>query len=77
MMENKYNKVPVFYCKNCLSPAIKCEGATEESIEGKFSDEFRYCVDCGGVSIGVMNFRKWEQMYKDTYGLTYLEDIDA
>lgn len=76
-MNNNYNKTAVFYCKNCLGIAIKCDDAKEPAEEGKSSDEFKYCADCGGVSIGIMNFYKWEQLYKDTHGLSYLEDVNV
>ena len=72
-----YNRLPILHCKRCLKPTIKCDSAILPADEGKYTDEFRYCTNCGSVEVGLMNFYKWEQLYKDTFGLSYLEDIDV
>lgn len=56
-----YNEEPVFYCKICLSLAIK-------SING----EFNFCDTCMNTDIESTSIEKWEILYKQKYGTNYI-----
>lgn len=62
---NDYNKIPVLYCKHCLSLNIRSISAIEDSD---------YCDDCGATDIGECSIEEWESLYKEKYGHTYLEE---
>lgn len=72
---NKYNKIPVFYCKNCLSLSVYCEDIEGPSEEGIMDDEFKYCNFCGGVNIGAILFSNWQAKYVEKYGINFLEEL--
>lgn len=55
-----FNDEPVFYCKHCLSLAIK-------TING-----LDFCGDCGSVDIAQAHISEWEEKYKEKYELKYL-----
>lgn len=59
----KYNSIPVFYCKNCLSLRIR-------GIEDEDSD---YCDECGSTDIGTMLIEDWEKLYEEKYGYKFSE----
>lgn len=63
--QDEYNKVPVFYCKHCLSLKIRDIASLEDSD---------YCDDCGSTCIGECSIEEWENIYKNRYGHTYLEE---
>lgn len=50
--ENEYNQEPVFYCKSCLSLAVK--ELEEDSVD--------ICIDCGRADIGVTDIFTWERL---------------
>ena len=55
-----YGKIPVAYCRNCLSLNIM-----------KIDDddpELDYCDECGSTSVLVTNIDKWRELYKEKYG---------
>lgn len=54
--DKEYDKEPVYYCRRCLSLAIKTVG------------QFDYCDDCGCTDIGVTDIYTWQNMYKEKYG---------
>lgn len=56
----QFNDEPVFYCKHCLSLAIR----TSHGID--------YCDKCGGTEIEMAHICDWEKMYKQKYGENYL-----
>ena len=56
-----YNAEPLFYCKHCLSLAIKSVGDVD------------YCDECGGTDIKTTNIHTWEIEYKEKYGVEYLK----
>ena len=72
--EINYNKIPVFYCKKCLSLAVYCEDADEPSEEGKNTNELKYCLDCGEHNIGTTTINVWERLYQEKYGVKYLDE---
>lgn len=65
-MENKehynYNDIPVFYCKKCLSLAIKDD-----------DDGMACCNDCGDIRIGRTTIDAWEKQYIYMYGEPYIK----
>ena len=67
-MEDKnseYNKIPVVYCKHCLSLRVRDIPIIEDSD---------YCEQCGSTDIGECLIEEWENMYKERYGHKYLEE---
>lgn len=46
------NDEPVFYCKECLSLAIKSVGQID------------YCIDCGCTDIGMTTLEHYDELYK-------------
>lgn len=62
---NDYNKIPVLYCKNCLSLRIRNIPQVEDSD---------YCDDCGSTDIEEISIEEWETLYKQKYGHLYLEN---
>ncbi len=59
--KNKYNDEPVFYCKKCLSLAIKSD-----------IDDYDYCNECGSTDIDTDTVDNWEAKYKNMYGFSLL-----
>lgn len=55
-VNSEYDKEPVYYCKRCLSLAIKTIGS------------YDYCSDCNCTDIGTANIHDWEEMYRQKYG---------
>lgn len=55
-----YNEEPVFYCKHCLSLAIK-------SIE-----DFDYCDKCGSTESAQTSIFEWEKIYENKHGIKFL-----
>lgn len=51
----------VEYCKACLSLAI-------------LGEDDVYCNVCGSTDIGCLTIDKWEALYKEKYGVSYLRD---
>lgn len=58
---NRYNEEPVYYCPRCLSIKIKADIA-----------DYCYCEDCGSTRIDTADIFEWEKMYKQRYGIRYL-----
>lgn len=56
-----FNNEPVYFCKHCLSLAIKALGA------------FEYCNVCGSTEVLTTHIDKWDSLYKDKYGVEYLK----
>lgn len=60
LSKEDYEKIPVAYCRNCLSLNIM-----------KIDDddpELDYCDECGSTSILVTDIAKWRELYKEKYG---------
>lgn len=60
-----YNKVPVFYCRNCLSLNIRHVANIENS---------EYCDKCGSTNVKQCSITEWEELYKNRFGHRYLEE---
>jgi hypothetical protein len=56
-VNSEYDKEPVYYCKRCLSLAIKSVG------------EYDYCTKCNCTEIGVTDIHTWLDMRKEKYGI--------
>ena len=63
--KEEYNDVPVYYCTECLSLAIMNISTSEEAC---------YCDKCGCTSVAEAHINDWEKLYKDKYGVTYLNN---
>ncbi len=61
---NNYNKEPVFYCRHCLSLKIKSVPSMTE---------LDYCDECGTTDIGQTDIESWRTLYKNRYGIDYLD----
>lgn len=66
LKKKEYNDIPVYYCKHCLSLAVKGLQNT---------DEFNYCSNCGSLDIEECSIEEWEELYKKAHGgRRYLSD---
>lgn len=61
---NNYNDEPVFYCKSCLSLRIKTV-MVESNLD--------YCDECGSTAIEKTSIDEWRHLYKERYGIDYLD----
>ena len=61
--ENEYNKLPVFYCKYCLSLNIRNINDDED---------LDYCDTCGATEIEKCQIEEWESLYETRYGHKYV-----
>jgi hypothetical protein len=62
--QEQYNEELVFYCKGCLSLRIKYVAAV---------NNLEYCDECGATDIAQAHIEEWRRMYKERYGIDYLE----
>lgn len=62
-MENEYNDIPVYYCKNCLSLKVKTV---------MIDSDLDYCDDCGSTEIGEAHIEEWKDLYRKRYGFDYI-----
>lgn len=61
--EINYNKIPVHFCKTCLSLKIlKLESSNVD-----------YCGKCGNTEISTSSLEVWEDLYKTKNGKYYIE----
>lgn len=65
---NEYDKIPVLYCKHCLSLKIRNIKSLEDSD---------YCDECGTTNIGECSIDEWETLYKNRYGHRYLDSYQS
>lgn len=63
LKQEQYNEEPVFYCKNCLSLRIKTV---------QVGSNLEYCDECGSTDIEQTNIEEWRAIYKDRYGIDFL-----
>ena len=63
MDSSNYNDEPVFYCKSCLSLAVKTV------VSGLDLD---YCDECGSTDIEQTHIEEWRKLYRERYGFDYL-----
>lgn len=61
LTKEDYNKIPVFFCKRCLSLRIV---SLNSSVD--------YCDTCGSVDIGQASIEAWENKYKEKYNKSYI-----
>lgn len=62
--KEQYNNEPVYYCKYCLSLRIKTVAGGSLGLD--------HCDECGGTDIGTAHISEWEDLYKNKYGVKYL-----
>ena len=62
-MENEYNDIPVYYCKNCLSLKVKTV---------MIDSDLDYCDDCGSTEIEEAHIEEWKDLYRKRYGFDYI-----
>lgn len=60
-----YNNIPVYYCKSCLSLAVKTV-LVDSNLD--------FCDNCGSTDIGVTTIDEWKKLYKERYGFDYLNN---
>lgn len=61
---NSYNDEPVHYCASCLSLKIKTV-LVEADLD--------YCEECGSTDIEQSSIEDWEKLYKERYGIYYID----
>lgn len=61
-METESSEDNVYYCKNCLSLAIK---GSDMGID--------FCDDCGSTDIGECSFEQWNEFYNKRYNKEFLK----
>lgn len=59
------NRVPITYCKTCLSIHIK-------TVELENDQSVDYCVPCGNTDLEEASIQGWEDLYKEKYGERFL-----
>lgn len=59
--KEKYNNIPVYYCKNCKSLKIMRDG--DSSV----------CGACSTSHIGKTSIEQWTASYKEYYGENYVD----
>jgi len=57
--KEEYDKIPVYYCTECLSLKIRTLG----DIPGN-----EYCDECGSTDIDTIDIFNWEKRYRHKYG---------
>lgn len=62
LVNPEYNKVPVSFCKRCLSLNIKVQDGEED-----------FCDDCGSTNILTTNIFEWERLYMEMYEKPFLK----
>lgn len=62
-MEENYNEEPVYYCGDCLSLGVKSVSVGNDLL---------YCDKCGSTDIKVTSIEEWEVLYKEKYGVKFL-----
>lgn len=65
MDKDKYNDIPVHYCKSCLSLRV----FNDTGLEG-----LDYCDSCGSTNIDQTSIDTWNQLYKIRYGIEYINN---
>lgn len=60
-LKEEYDRVPVVYCKNCLSLKVMILG-----------DDLDYCDDCGCTDTDSTDIETWKEMYKNKYDKEFL-----
>lgn len=60
---NAYNDEPVYYCSHCLSLRVRDAGLPD----------LLYCDECGSSDILSTKIEVWESLYKEKYGVRYLD----
>ena len=63
MDSSNYNDEPVFYCKSCLSLAVKTVAS---------GLDLDYCDECGSTDIEQAHIEDWRRLYKERYGFDFL-----
>lgn len=58
--KEEYNKIPVTYCKKCLSLKIMI-----------LNDDVDYCDDCGCTDLATTDIESWKEMCEKKYGKTF------
>ena len=61
--KQEYNEEPVFYCKNCLSLKVKTV---------QVDSNLDYCDECGSTDIAQTTIEEWRDIYKNRYGIDFL-----
>lgn len=63
--KEEYNNEPVQYCADCLSLRVRAIAGMSDAC---------YCDECGCTNIQETTIDKWEAMYKEKKGFSFLEN---
>jgi len=79
--KDNYNRIPVTYCKTCLSLHIKDvtfpRSDSSEPEETQKPDAIvGYCVECGNNDMADVQISEWEELYEEKYGEPFLQKED-
>ena len=61
--KEEYDKIPIHYCKDCLSLTVMRVAGMEDAC---------YCDKCGCTDIGETSIEEWEALYEKKHGFSYL-----
>lgn len=64
-MENKYNDIPVTYCKSCLSLLVI-------NYEDEDNKRGCYCSECSSSDLQECHIDEWEKIFEEQNGYNYL-----
>lgn len=64
LSKEQYNNEPVHYCAYCLSLKIKTVAGGSLGLD--------CCDECGGTDIQTTHIEVWQKMYKERYGVDFL-----
>lgn len=62
MTKKEYNNEPIYFCSECLSPAVVFDESEDRDV----------CKDCGGINITRASLEVWEEKFGNVYGVSYL-----
>lgn len=63
--QEEYNKIPVVYCKNCLSLKVM-----------SLSVDMDFCDECGSTEMGQCTIDDWESKYELKYNKSFIYGKD-
>lgn len=58
LTKEEYNKIPVYYCKHCMSLHIKT-----------IAMNIDYCEDCGSTNIDSTDIETWKNLSNNKYNI--------
>lgn len=63
--KEEYDKIPIHYCKECLSLAVMRVAGMNDAC---------YCDKCGSTDIEVTDIEAWRELYRERHGFDFLNN---